>query len=122
ELELIFRSDGSSLHNEAGRSLLHLPVPSKMISQRDISGLFYRLAEDEASERVVVPGLVEFLRRGGTLANIKSFDQVMKNQMGRFRLPSMGINEVTATYVLALLQNLKRWDGKAIPFSALVGD
>ena len=64
ELRLVFRSDGSSLREAGGRSLLGALAPSTMIGKRDVSGLLSRLMEDEMMARAILPALVEFLKGG----------------------------------------------------------
>jgi hypothetical protein len=123
DLDLIFRTNGSNVRNETGRTLFDPPVPSKLIHQRDVNGLLHRLLTDDMFERVSLAALIEFLRRGGTLTDLKSFDRVMRKQVERFRFPPLGIDRVWVDHVEALIEAVRKWEGKdIIPFSAIVGN
>lgn len=91
ELTLIFGRDGSSFRSAGGSALLGLLSPSKMMSKRDVSALLYRLTEAEMLARCILPALVEFLKRGGSPANVlESFATVMEDQGTRYAFPPLG--------------------------------
>jgi hypothetical protein len=122
ELRLVFRSDGSDFHNAAGRSLLGVLTPSSMMGKRDVSGLLHRLTEDEMMARCILPAMVEFLKRGGSLANLESFNKVMQDQGTRFAFPPLGERRIFADNIQALVTVFRKWNGQAMPFRALVGE
>ena len=64
--------------------------PSKMMGKRDVSALLFRLIEDEMLARCILPALVEFLKRGGSLAKMESFNKLMEDQRTRYAFPPLG--------------------------------
>jgi hypothetical protein len=122
ELRLVFRSDGSSFREAGGRSLLGALAPSTMIGKRDVSGLLSRLMEDEMMARAILPALVEFLKRGGSLANLESFGTVMEDQGTRFAFPPLGEQRIYSDNIRELVNGFRKWNGRTVPFGALVGE
>jgi hypothetical protein len=123
ELALIFGNDGSSFRTAGGSALLGLLSPSKMMGKRDVSALLYRLIEDEMLARCILPALVEFLKRGGSLANVlESFNKVMEDQGTRFAFPPLGAPRIYGDNIQALVDVVRKLNGKALPFRALVGE
>ena len=122
ELTLIFGRDGSSFRSAGGSALLGLLSPSKMMSKRDVSALLYRLTEAEMLARCILPALVEFLKRGGSLANLESFNKVMEDQRTRYAFPPLGEPGILGGNIQALVDVVRKLSGKALPFRALVGE
>lgn len=122
ELDLVYRADGSRAHEEGGRSLLHMPVESKLMSKRDISGLLHRLVADEMVERLSLAALVEFLKRGGSLTDLKSFYRVMGKETIRFQFPPLGIREANLAYLDLLIEGVREFEGKPVPFASVIGN
>ena len=122
ELGLVFRSDGSSFREAGGRSLLGALTPSTMMGKRDVSGLLSRLMESEMMARAILPAVVEFLKRGGSLANLESFNTVMEDQGTRFAFPPLGEQRIYSDNVRELVNGFRKWNGKRVPFGALVGE
>jgi hypothetical protein len=122
ELRLIFRNDGSDFHSAGGRSLLGSLTPSTMMGKRDITGLLQRLMEDEMLARAILPALVEFLKRGGSLEKLESFNTVMQDQGTRFAFPPLGERRIFGDNIQGLVNLFRKWDSKTVPFSALVGE
>jgi hypothetical protein len=121
ELDAILRAAGSTAINEAGRGLLNQVGPSSLISEPDISGLLYRLSADEWLERVLLPCIVEFLRRGGSLDNLDAFDTIMRDQLETLRRPPFG-DTVGPANIKALVRSVRKWHGEPIPFAEVVGN
>jgi hypothetical protein len=122
ELTLIFGNDGSSFRSAGGSALLGLLSPSKMMGKRDVSALLYRLIEDEMLARCILPALVEFLKRGGSLANLESFNKLMDDQRTRYAYPPLGEPGILGGNIQALVDVVRKLNGKALPFRALVGE
>ena len=123
ELTLIFGNYGSSFRSAGGSALLGLLSPSKMMGKRDVSALLYRFVEDEMTARCILPALVEFLKRGGSLANVlESFNTMMEDQGTRFAFPPLGERRIFGDNIQALVNLVRKWNGKAMPFGALVGE
>lgn len=71
---------------------------------------------------MVLAGLIEFLRQGGQITDLRSFDRLMEKQKAKFRFPPFGAGTTLgAANIAALLKMYQPWEGKAMPFSALVG-
>jgi len=123
ELELIFIAGGSSLHEAGLGILVSWPGPSTLIAKRNVTGLLARMMATESIERMVLAGLLEFLKQGGTIADLGSFERIMAKEKSRFRFAPLGASDATirAPYIAALLKAYQPWEGKAMPFSALVG-
>jgi hypothetical protein len=124
ELELIFIADGSSLHEAGLGMLVGGPGPSSLIAKRDITALLSRLMATESTERMVLAGFLEFLKQGGTVADLGSFEHIMAKEKSRFQFPPLGVSDATIRvgYIAALLKAYQPWEGRAVPFSALVGE
>jgi hypothetical protein len=121
ELALIFGRDGSSFHSAFGSALLG--TPSKLMGTRDVSALLYRLTESEMLARCGLPALVEFLKRGGTLANVlKSFNMVMADQGTKFAFPPFGEQRIYGDSIYMLVNAVRKENGNALPFRGLVGE
>jgi hypothetical protein len=65
-LELVLRSNGSSISQEVGRTMMYPPGPGKLIDQRDVNVLLIKLTYDKEEEVSTLACIMEFLKRGGS--------------------------------------------------------
>ena len=73
--------------------------------------------------RAILPALVEFLKRGGSLANVlESFDTVMEDQGTRFAFPPLGSPRIFGGNIRELVNGFRKGNGKTVTFRALVGE
>jgi len=122
-LALIFGHDGSSSRSVGGRSLVGLLSPSKLMAKRDVSALLYRMAESDMHACCILPALVEFLKRGGKLANVlESFGNVMEDQGTRFAFPPFGERRIFGDNIYMFVNAVRKENGKALSFRSLVGE
>jgi hypothetical protein len=113
ELDLIFYVDGSSFLRESDGMLTGPPGPSKLIAKRNVSSLLYRLIDSGATERILA-SLLEVLKLGGAVTDLKSFDRLMEGRLKLFQFPPMG-GDVEADEIMALIKWFQPWEGKVIP-------
>jgi hypothetical protein len=119
ELDLIYRTDSTSLRDVQGMALIEGAAPSKLMARRDVSGLLHRLVTDEWLEHFLLPSFIEFLRRGGTPTDPASFNRVMADRKDSLRFPPTG-DTIGSSNIEALISGFRKWDGKALPFAEFV--
>jgi hypothetical protein len=110
ELELVFRSNGSTYSREMRRVFLGLPTNAALMNRRDVYALLLRLIETETVERVHLPGLIEFRRLGGRLEDLQPNDvgpywRVMEHDMRRFQFAPMGINMLRQEHLGEIIED-----------------
>jgi hypothetical protein len=125
--DVIFRSPGSSFETERRRTLFGTPGLSKLISAGDVKGVLLRLLPSETIERVSLPGLIEFLRRGGALDDVISgssepFLRVMDGVQGQFSWPTMGIRVLGPDLLGEIVLSFRPHIGKDIPFAIAIAE
>jgi hypothetical protein len=123
DLQFILHSNGSDFNREVDRTLLFPPGPGTIMAGRDVNFLMYRLAVDEETELSVLACFMEFLKRGGELDDTgdRSFVHVFNIYKEKFPFAPTGITGVPWSRVSALIGRARKWDGKPIPFSFVVG-
>jgi hypothetical protein len=108
QLDSIFRSQGTTTNRAGDRMLFGLPTTSAMVNQRDVYALLFRMIDTEGVERVNLPGLVEFHKRGGRpedLANpndTSAYLRVMGREEYRFKFAPLGITALSPTALVVL--------------------
>jgi len=135
--DLIFRTFETSFRGQTVSGLFGTPAVSKLLKERDVSGLMTRLLPCETIERVSLPGLLEFLKRGGRFEdfgamsnNARWFDRLMDGDdanwpnggptLRRFQFPVMGINMLRLGLIAEIVDNFQPHVRKPIPFAAAV--
>jgi hypothetical protein len=120
DLQAVASADGSSLRTLSSDMLIS-PRPSSLVAKRDVTGLLSRLIAADGVDRMVLAGLIEFLRQSGQITDLRSFDRLMEKQKARFRFPPFGTGTTLgAGNIVGLLNMYRPWEGKTMPFSALV--
>lgn len=108
QLDSIFRSQGTTINRASDRMLFGLPTTSAMVNQRDVYALLFRMIDTEGVERVNLPGLVEFHKRGGRpedLANpndTSAYMRLMGQERYRFKFAPLGITALSPTALVVL--------------------
>ncbi len=121
-VEVAFRASHSDLNNETDRMLLGGSTHPRLMTKRDVNGLIYMLIAEEVTDRMSLPTLLEFERLGGDPANMSNWVSVMRNQQHTFPFPLLGEQGGLAAgaHVAALIQRARAWEGRQVPFSAIV--
>jgi hypothetical protein len=120
ELTLVVATDGSTVHNLSRGMPSIRPGPSELATRRQITVLLSRIIYEEGLERATFAGLIEFLKRGGSLSDLHSFDRIMGKDRGQFRYVPFGKDAVLNVDAIAAFQKIFGAE-KGIPFSQLVG-
>jgi len=122
DVELILRSNRSSLGGEFGRMLMGRPTPSQLMTKRDVNGLIAALITEEMTERSTLPTLLEYFRLGGDPSNLASWISVMKGKERIFPFMLMGQPKAGSMDVAWLINWSRGWEGKQVPFAAFIGE